>query len=49
MIQRKPRNRLGYNGINEIWEHPWLKFKGHEKIQFEKKIIRAPFIPNALK
>ncbi len=27
MIQRKPRNRLGYNGINEIKEHPWLKYK----------------------
>ena len=25
MIQRKPSNRLGFNGIDEIFSHPWLK------------------------
>jgi len=25
MIQRKPNNRLGLNGPNEVKNHPWLK------------------------
>ena len=25
MIQRKPSNRLGFNGIDEIFTHPWLR------------------------
>jgi len=24
MIQRKPENRLGKTGINELKEHPWF-------------------------
>lgn len=24
LIKRKPENRLGYNGIEEIKNHPWL-------------------------
>lgn len=24
LIQRKPENRLGYSGIKEIKDHPWI-------------------------
>lgn len=25
LIQRKPQNRLGFNGIEEIKAHPWVR------------------------
>lgn len=25
MIQRKPNNRLGSNGVEEVKNHPWLR------------------------
>jgi len=43
MLQRKPANRLGYNGINEIKEHPWLKYYPWRDL-FEKN-FEAPFSP----
>jgi len=43
MLQRKPVNRLGYNGISEIKEHPWLKYYPWKDL-FEKK-LEAPFVP----
>ncbi len=43
MIQRKPINRLGYNGINEIKEHPWLKYYPWKDL-YEKK-LESPFMP----
>jgi|JI6StandDraft_1071083.scaffolds.fasta_scaffold02160_9 hypothetical protein len=49
MIQRKPRNRLGYNGINEIKEHPWLKYKPEDQQKFSIKKLQAPFVPDPLK
>lgn len=49
MIQRKPRSRLGYNGINEIKEHPWLRLKASEEALFTKKKLVAPFVPDSLK
>lgn len=45
MIQRKPQNRLGYNGINEIKDHPWLKFYPWKDL-YQKK-IESPFIPKS--
>jgi hypothetical protein len=27
MIQRQVKKRLGYNGIEEILGHPWMKIK----------------------
>jgi len=43
MLQRKPVNRLGYNGINEIKEHPWLKYYPWQDL-YEKN-LEAPFYP----
>jgi hypothetical protein len=46
MIQRKPVNRLGINGILEIKEHPW--FKGFHWDKLLAKQISAPFIPKRI-
>ena len=43
MLQRKPVNRLGYNGINEIKDHPWLKYYPWRDL-YEKN-LEAPFSP----
>ena len=43
LLQRKPKKRLGYNGVNEIKEHPWMKDIDFDLL-FNKK-IEAPFIP----
>lgn len=45
MIQRKPSNRLGFNGIKEIKSHPWIRSFPWEKLL--SKSIKAPFIPKA--
>ncbi|CAD8135973.1 unnamed protein product [Paramecium octaurelia] len=44
LLQRKPQNRLGSNGPDEVKEHPWFKDFDWEKL--ENKKILAPFIPN---
>jgi hypothetical protein len=46
MLQRKPVNRLGYNGMNEIKEHPWLKYYPWKDL-YDKK-LEAPFMPKSL-
>ena len=43
LIQRKPKNRLGKNDINEVIRHPWF-------LEFDwdnccKKKLRAPYVP----
>ena len=43
MLQRKPANRLGYTGILEIKEHPWLKYYPWKDL-FEKN-LESPFLP----
>lgn len=43
MIQRKPQNRLGYNGSQEVKNHPWLADFPWKDLY--KKKLRAPFIP----
>ena len=43
MLQRKPMLRLGYNGINEIKEHPWLKYYPWKDLYSKK--LESPFIP----
>lgn len=45
MLQRKPHNRLGYNGINEIKEHPWLKYYPWKDLY--QKRLESPFIPKS--
>ncbi|CAD8105813.1 unnamed protein product [Paramecium sonneborni] len=44
LLQRKPQNRLGNNGPDEVKEHPWFRDFSWEKL-ITKQII-APFIPN---
>lgn len=44
LLQRKPVHRLGYNGPEEIKEHPW--FKGTNWVQMLNKQLVASFIPN---
>ena len=43
MIQRKPQNRLGNNGAEEVKNHPWLRNFQWEDLA--NKLIDAPFIP----
>jgi len=43
LIQRKPINRLGYNGPDEVKNHPWFKGVVWERL-FNKEII-SPYIP----
>jgi len=44
MIQRKPNNRLGCNGVLEVKQHPWLRTFPWEKLL--KKELQAPFLPS---
>lgn len=47
LIQRKPLNRLGFNGPEEVKEHPFLK-ETNWKDLLDKKLI-PPFIPKSKK
>ena len=44
LIQRKPSRRLGFNGIQELFEHPWLKDFNWKSL--EEKKTQPPFTPN---
>ena len=43
LIQRKPKNRLGKNGISNIINHPW--FEGFNWENLKKKKLKSPYIP----
>ena len=43
LIQRKPKNRLGKNDINEVLNHPW--FDDFDWDNCLKKKLKAPYIP----
>ena len=43
LLIREPENRLGYNNINELKEHPWLKYYPWALIKDKK--LPSPFIP----
>ena len=45
LLQRKPLNRLGLNGPNELKSHPWLKDFNFTDL-FDMK-MRSPFIPSS--
>ena len=47
LLQRKPKKRLGYNGVNEIKQHPWMKEIDWDLLLNKK--IEAPFIPSTNK
>lgn len=44
LIQRKPGNRLGFNGGHEVKLHPW--FKNFPWSKLSNRELSAPFIPN---
>jgi serine/threonine protein kinase len=44
MIVRKPSKRLGYNGILEIKQHPWLKYFNWKDLYLQK--INPPYSPD---
>jgi serine/threonine kinase 32 len=44
LIQRKPMNRLGVNGPQEVKSHPWFKDYPWEKLL--NKELRSPFLIN---
>ena len=44
LIQRKPINRLGLNGPEEVKSHPWIKDYPWKKLL--EKELEPPFIPN---
>ena len=43
LLIRKPEKRLGYKGINEIKNHPWLKYYPWEEL--EQKKLNSPYLP----
>ena len=43
LLEKKEENRLGYNGIEEIKSHPWLKYFNWKDLYLMKE--EAPFIP----
>lgn len=43
LIKRKPEYRLGFNGIQQIKDHPWLNGLNWDKLR--SKDIESPFIP----
>ena len=43
LIIRKKENRMGYNGIKEVKEHPWIKYYPWDMIL--SKTLPSPFIP----
>ena len=47
LLQRKPKNRLGFNGVGEIKNHPWMKNMDWESLS--KKLMEAPFVPPTTK
>jgi hypothetical protein len=46
LIQRKPANRLGVNGPEEVKSHPWLADVDWDKLQ--GRLVEPPFIPKVL-
>ena len=43
LLIRKPENRIGYKGIFQLKEHPWLKYYPWDLLI--NKILPSPFIP----
>lgn len=43
LLQRKPLNRLGLNGPEDVKNHPWLRDFEWDDLLYHK--MEAPFIP----
>ncbi|CAD8198969.1 unnamed protein product [Paramecium pentaurelia] len=46
LIQRKPANRLGFKGPDEVKNHPWLRSYPWQKLL--NKEIESPYIPKQI-
>jgi len=46
LLQRKPANRLGLRGAQEIKDHAWLKYYPWKDL-YEKK-LESPFVPKVI-
>ena len=44
LLKRKEEKRLGYNGIDELKNHPWMEEIDWEKLKMKK--INPPYIPS---
>ena len=44
LLMRKPEQRLGFRGAQELKEHPWIKYYPWNDL-YEKK-LNAPFLPD---
>lgn len=44
MLKRKPEERLGWQGIEEVKSHPWLSDINWDKLLAKK--YPSPFMPN---
>ena len=45
LLMRKPEERLGYKGIEELKDHPWLRYYPWSSIK--EKSLPSPFIPQS--
>ena len=43
LLQRKPKKRLGFNGVKEIKNHPWMNDINWELLKQKK--LEAPYVP----
>jgi len=43
LLMRKPEERLGYKGIEELKDHPWLRYYPWDSIK--DKSLPSPFVP----
>ena len=43
LLQRNPKNRLGYNGAKELRSHAWFRDFSWEKLALQ--VLQAPFVP----
>jgi hypothetical protein len=44
LLQRKPNKRLGSKGVEEVKQHPWIKYFNWKDLYLEK--LEPPFVPN---
>ena len=47
LLQRKPKKRLGYNGVKEIKAHPWMSDINWDLLMQKK--LEAPYVPSSHK
>jgi hypothetical protein len=48
MIARRPIDRLGYNCIQDVLDHPWLALDPEQEVLFSNKLLIPPFIPGEI-